>query len=110
MLDILQLFLASKGLAYLRLDGNTRVDERLHLVKRFNSSQSTMKRKLFRDDDDDAYLYCKYSKVKYSTLYCTSKIYFSQSNNCDIFVTHLRSIYILVKIDFPCAFLCMSHF
>ncbi|KDO33556.1 hypothetical protein SPRG_01594 [Saprolegnia parasitica CBS 223.65] len=36
MLDILQAFLISKACAYVRLDGSTKVDERLALVQRFN--------------------------------------------------------------------------
>lgn len=40
MLDILQLFLISKAISYSRLDGNTRVDERLQLVNEFNRSGS----------------------------------------------------------------------
>ncbi|EQC27338.1 hypothetical protein SDRG_14862 [Saprolegnia diclina VS20] len=36
MLDILQAFLISKACAYVRLDGSTKVDERLQLVQRFN--------------------------------------------------------------------------
>ncbi|OQS00158.1 DNA repair and recombination protein RAD26 [Thraustotheca clavata] len=40
MLDILQAFLISKACAYVRLDGNTRVDERLKLVHLFNKDQS----------------------------------------------------------------------
>ncbi|TYZ66126.1 hypothetical protein PybrP1_009268 [[Pythium] brassicae (nom. inval.)] len=37
MLDILQLFLVSKAIAYARLDGHTKVDDRLRLVTAFNS-------------------------------------------------------------------------
>ncbi|KAF1329435.1 DNA repair and recombination protein rad26, partial [Globisporangium splendens] len=40
MLDILQLFLISKAITYLRLDGNTKVDDRLRLVNEFNSAES----------------------------------------------------------------------
>lgn len=40
MLDILQMFLISKAITYLRLDGNTRVDDRLRLVNEFNSAES----------------------------------------------------------------------
>lgn len=41
MLDILQLFLIGKAITYLRLDGNTKVDDRLRLVNEFNSPEST---------------------------------------------------------------------
>lgn len=40
MLDILQLFLISKATTYLRLDGQTKVDDRLRLVNEFNSPDS----------------------------------------------------------------------
>lgn len=40
MLDILQLFLISKAIRYSRLDGNTKVEERLQLVNDFNSGDS----------------------------------------------------------------------
>lgn len=40
MLDILQLFLVSKAIAYSRLDGHTKVDDRLRLVNAFNSDAS----------------------------------------------------------------------
>ncbi|TMW67461.1 hypothetical protein Poli38472_011081 [Pythium oligandrum] len=42
MLDILQLFLISKAVSYLRLDGNTKVEERLQLVNRFNDPESNI--------------------------------------------------------------------
>ncbi|RLN98697.1 hypothetical protein BBJ28_00018743 [Nothophytophthora sp. Chile5] len=40
MLDIIQLFLISKAIAYSRLDGSTKVEERLQLVNNFNSKES----------------------------------------------------------------------
>ncbi|ETV85653.1 hypothetical protein, variant 2 [Aphanomyces astaci] len=40
MLDILQAFVISQGLAYVRLDGGTKVDERLNLVHAFNQDPS----------------------------------------------------------------------
>ncbi len=36
MLDILQAFLISHAYSYVRLDGMTKVDDRLKLVQRFN--------------------------------------------------------------------------
>lgn len=42
MLDILQHFLISKAIAYSRLDGNTKVEERLELVNAFNRSDSNV--------------------------------------------------------------------
>lgn len=42
MLDILQLFLISKAITYLRLDGQTKVEERLHLVNRFNDPETNI--------------------------------------------------------------------
>jgi superfamily II DNA or RNA helicase len=42
MLDILQLFLISKAISYSRLDGNTKVEERLDLVNAFNRSDSNV--------------------------------------------------------------------
>ncbi|KAI9983827.1 hypothetical protein PInf_007902 [Phytophthora infestans] len=40
MLDIIQLFLITKATKYSRLDGNTKVEERLQMVNDFNSSES----------------------------------------------------------------------
>ncbi|KAG3150444.1 Switch 2 [Phytophthora cactorum] len=40
MLDIIQLFLITKATKYSRLDGNTKVEERLQMVNGFNSSES----------------------------------------------------------------------
>ncbi|CAK4213195.1 unnamed protein product [Aphanomyces euteiches] len=40
MLDILQSFMISKALDYVRLDGGTKVDERLKLVQQFNKDPS----------------------------------------------------------------------
>lgn len=40
MLDIIQLFLITKAIRYSRLDGNTKVEERLQMVNDFNSGDS----------------------------------------------------------------------
>ncbi|KAF0720057.1 Aste57867_589 [Aphanomyces stellatus] len=40
MLDILQAFLIARGHAYVRLDGGTKVDDRLKLVQQFNQDAS----------------------------------------------------------------------
>ncbi|KAL4147739.1 hypothetical protein PRNP1_011493 [Phytophthora ramorum] len=40
MLDIIQLFLITKAIRYSRLDGNTKVEERLQMVNDFNSPES----------------------------------------------------------------------
>ncbi|OQR94152.1 DNA repair and recombination protein RAD26 [Achlya hypogyna] len=40
MLDILQSFLVALACAFVRLDGSTKVDERLRLVQRFNADRS----------------------------------------------------------------------
>eukprot|EP00644_Phytophthora_capsici_P001310 jgi/Phyca11/542777/estExt2_Genewise1Plus.C_PHYCAscaffold_100161 len=40
MLDIIQLFLITKATKYSRLDGNTKVEERLQMVNDFNSPES----------------------------------------------------------------------
>lgn len=42
MLDIIQLFLITKAVRYSRLDGNTKVEERLKMVNEFNSDDSDM--------------------------------------------------------------------
>ncbi|TDH72648.1 hypothetical protein CCR75_008278 [Bremia lactucae] len=42
MLDIIQLFLITKAVRYSRLDGNTKVEERLKMVNEFNSGDSDM--------------------------------------------------------------------
>lgn len=42
MLDILQLYLIGEAISYDRLDGQTKVDERLQLVNKFNDPESTI--------------------------------------------------------------------
>lgn len=39
LLDVLQQYCVAAGLDYRRLDGNTKSEERLRIVKEFNSSQ-----------------------------------------------------------------------
>lgn len=42
MLNILQLYLIGEAISYVRLDGQTKVDERLQLVNKFNDPESTV--------------------------------------------------------------------